>query len=49
MSINEKDFSEFDNADIGAKLNLVYRLLCHLETEIDQLRLQISGCTAIHK
>ena len=38
MSVNGKDFSGFDGCDTDEKLKLLYRLLVHVETEIDKLR-----------
>jgi hypothetical protein len=41
MSVNEKDFSGFDKLSLDEKLNLIYRLLCHIETEQDRIKTQV--------
>ncbi len=38
MAINDKDFSGFDELSTDEKLNMLYRLLTHVETEIDRLK-----------
>jgi hypothetical protein len=42
MSINEKDFSGFDDLEtLDEKLNMLYRLLCHVETAVDKVQKQL--------
>lgn len=38
MSVNDKDFSGFDELSIDEKLNMLYRLLTHVETELDAVK-----------
>ena len=39
MPIDGKDFSGFDDLEtLDEKLNMLYRLLCHVETEIDAVK-----------
>ena len=38
MAINDRDFSGFDEARLATQMKLMYRLLCHLETEIDAVK-----------
>ena len=47
MSVNDKDFSGFDELSIDEKLNMLYRLLTHVETELDAVKKAASSMTAL--